>query len=141
MEIKQLNEKINNLAVIRKQKDKIKEVIDKKRQKFEKSIDSLLQELKQQEKTIYEEQESLLNVLKENDTKSWKTDIATVTRKKTVSYKVIDESKVIEQLKKMKLDKEYVKQTITSSAKKLFEQKDFNGVDKIEKEYISVIVK
>jgi hypothetical protein len=141
MEIALLNEKVDQLATMRKSKDALKERLDMITAEFNNSVKSLVDEIKQSEADITTAQEEILQTLRDSDTKTWKTDKATITRKSTVSYKVVDESKVIEQLKKLNLANEYVKETIIPQTKALFEKQAFEGVEKQEKEFVSVIIK
>lgn len=141
MDIKILNEKVNELAEIRKQGALAKEFIDLQRAQFEKTIADrveALQELRNQVNTL---QDEILTVLRESNTKNWKTERATVSRKTSISYVISDKQKLLDNLKELHLDKEYTSVEFKPTIKGLFEQKDLAGVDKSEKEFISVILK
>lgn len=141
MQIGELNDKVEHLVSLRKQRDVILEAIDQKKQAFEKTIEQetkLLQGLRDEITTT---QDQLVSVLAKQNLKQWKIDgVATVSRKTATSFKVVDIQKTIAKLKRMKLYDEYVRVTIAPQAKTLFEKtQTFPGVEREDKDYISVL--
>lgn len=141
MDIKELNLKVDHLAELRKHKNLLNDLQNKLRMEFEATLKPQIDEVMLISNEISLLQNEILSVLKESNTKNWKTDKATVSRKSTVSYNIVDRDKVIAKLKEMKLDGEYTRVEIIPQVKLLFEKQDFDGVEKTEKEFISVIVR
>ena len=141
MEIKDLNAKVDQLAELRKQKNVVKELVDKMRMDFEQTIQGKLDEVNILSTTITETQNELLAVLKEAGNKSWRTDKATITVKTINTYTIEDKAKVMKRLDEMKLTNEYTRVEFIPQIKVLFEKEAFDGVKVDKKDYISVLVK
>ncbi|MCR4307750.1 MAG: hypothetical protein NUV80_04245 [Candidatus Berkelbacteria bacterium] len=137
--IPELNKKVNNLVSLRKKRAELKENLSAKQEELSQQLQPFTGALVELGSEIEQEQEEILQELREAGAKGWKTDQATISRKTTVTYKVVDENKVFAQLKKDKLLTQYAKLTLVPEVKGLFEKKDFDGVEKNEKEFISVL--
>ena len=71
--------------------------------------------------------------------KQWKHANLTISRKSRTKYDIVDEVALIADLKKARLAKEYVVETVIPQVTSLFAEKDFAGVEKVETEYVSVL--
>lgn len=141
MDIKELNLKVDHLAQVRKSKSSLIDLVTKLRNDFEVGIQPQLNEINLLATEIQEIQNELITVLKEAGNKSWRTNKATVSVKTATSFNIVDREKLLAKLNEMKLTKEYTRIEFIPQIKMLFEKQVFDGVEKVEKEFISVIVK
>jgi len=139
MEIKELNEQVEGLSKLRQIKNKIEEEIKAKQVKFEESIAQEVESLTGIKNEVRTAQDNILDALKENELKQWKHANLTISRKSRTKYDIVDEVALIADLKKARLAKEYVVETVIPQVISLFAEKDFAGVEKVETEYVSVL--
>ena len=139
MEIKELNEQVEGLSKLRQIKNKIEEEIKAKQVKFEESIAKEVESLAGIKNEVRTAQDNILDALKENELKQWKHANLTISRKSRTKYDIVDEVALIADLKKARLAKEYVVETVIPQVTSLFAEKDFAGVEKVETEYVSVL--
>lgn len=141
MQLTELNELVDELSETRKSKDIFKQAVAEKKAEFEESIKEHLEKVKKLEQEVEEIQHQILEALKESGSKSWKTEKATVSRKSTFSYSVRSKQEVLHYLEEKGLTDEYTSVELAPHIKALYEQAEVPGVEKVEKEFISVIVK
>ncbi|MCK9461435.1 MAG: hypothetical protein M0R80_17530 [Proteobacteria bacterium] len=141
MEINELNKKTCILADLRRMKDSVKEEIDTKRSEFETTIEAETTLYKNMLGKIDEVQNEILEELRKDNLTQWKTPDATISRKFTTKYSIIDKALLISDLVLKKLDKEYTMIDVKPEVKTLFDKIELAGVEKTETDYISVIVK
>jgi Cu2+-containing amine oxidase len=141
MQIDTLNKKTSILADLRRTRDVLNEQIDNVRQETEKSLERQLKQLSGISAKITETQDTILEELRKDKLFTWKTEDATISRKFSIKFIVRDESALIADLVARKLDKEYTKVTYKPEVKTLFETSKFAGVEKVETDFISVIVR
>ncbi len=100
MEINQINEVVNDLAVLRLEKNAVEEELNKLLQTPE--IQELQRKLELSKSEVSRKQYELLSVMKDNELKSWKTETGTFSRisKFTVKIDPNYEKRIIEDLKK-----------------------------------------
>lgn len=142
MQIAELNTEVEKLRDFRDQKDIQEELVAGLRAEFEESIADKVDVLKKMKDKVAEVQDRILVAMREDDLKSWKHSNLTISRKYSPTrYEITDEDKVKDQLTEMHLFNEYVetKEVFKPEIKTLFSQKDFEGVEKIEKDFISVL--
>jgi hypothetical protein len=141
MQLTELNELVNNLAKLRRDRDSLKVVVEEKRREFEATLATELNLLASLGEVIATTQTEILTALQEAGNKSWRTDAATITRKSKVSYKVVSKEQVLKFLTDKGLADEYTTIELAPHSSALFEQVEVPGVEKTETEYISVLVK
>lgn len=124
-----LKDKTKILLDVRKQIDKLKEDFEKE-----------MEPLKATKEAV---QESILADMKMGGQYSARFDFATITMAVRRTPRVVDENAVIKVLKRMKLDKEYVKPRLIDAFQKALPQlleahEEINGVEIKETEFLSV---
>jgi hypothetical protein len=140
MEIKELSEAVDRLANARAIRDGIKGLVDAKRLEFEETIAKELFTLKNAQQEVVDAQEVVSQAMHDSELKSWKTNLAIVTRKVQAAYKIIDKTALIASLKENKLGNEYVREDVIPEVKGLFGKMELAGVETTESEYISLRV-
>lgn len=124
-----LQEKVKRLLELRND-------IDGLTQQYRENVDPLL-ELKEQLN------EDIMRSMVRTGEFSARFEFATVTRAVRKSLNIVDEAKLVEHLKGLGLDKEYVKETVNENFGKVKSQliKDKStmpGLELLEKDYISI---
>ena len=141
MAVMTLNKKTSVLADLRRTRDKIKAEVDLKRYEFEKTLDHEVQTLTGISAKIDETQQTILEELRKDNLMQWKTPDATISRKLQTKYNIVDKDALIIDLAEKELATEYTYIEIKPEVKSLFEGQEFAGVEKVETDYISVLVK
>lgn len=145
VQITTLNNKVEALANLRKDRDRQFALVQGLREKLELSIQAEVKALEKLNEGVKKYQEEILEAMKGAGTKSWKTEHASVARKISTTYKVADEKKFVDDLTKRNL-KKLTKVTYTPEAvgfiKEAMDKEGylFDGVEKTDKEYISVLL-
>lgn len=141
MTLTELNDLVESLAMQRSVKDHLAEELESKRTAFEDTLTHEVTALTALKVDIERTQLQILEALKESGNKSWKTEHATISRKSSTTYKVADKEAVFTYLRANDLLDEYTTLELIPASKTLFESTEVPGVEKNEKEYISVLVK
>jgi uncharacterized coiled-coil protein SlyX len=141
MQIDTLNKKTSILADLRRTKDILSEEIDNQRAEFEKTIEGQSKQLTGLKNKIAEVQETILEELRKDKLFTWKTEDATISRKITSKYVIQDEEALIIDLNNRGLGQQYTQIKVKPEVKTLFDTGDFVGVEKVETDFISVIVR